>query len=151
MVALRKQIKSTGAPWRRPQLKQISPAASGMPSSPPRQLINLASRPSPERRWPTTTSSNGQRHGGAALKNKSTGAPWRRPQLKQICPSRERKATNAAAPPLIISWRNGFHRTTTLPTFRHLQKQNKTTIKIHRNTNPLPPNTNAIQPLDVNA
>ncbi len=30
------------------------------------------------RRWPTTKNSNGQRRGGAALKNKSTGAPgWR--------------------------------------------------------------------------
>jgi len=35
----------------------------------------------PARRWPTTKKSNGQRRGGAALKNKSTGAPGWRPLL----------------------------------------------------------------------
>jgi len=41
------------------------------------------------RRWLTTKNSNGQRRGGAALKNKSTGAPGWRPLLINI-PCRRR-------------------------------------------------------------
>ena len=50
-------------------------------------LVNFATTSSlaptaAARRWPSTTRNDGQRHGGAAETNKSTGAPWWAPHNK---------------------------------------------------------------------
>ena len=90
------------------------------------------------RQWPLTKNSNGQRRGGAALKNKSTRVPGWRPLLINI-PSRRHNIINVCC---IIKASSAHHTTTKGGPYPNHERSKligpSTTLKISDGTPPHP-------------